>query len=247
VTAVLGYTPGEIEGQSLAALRDLVHPDDQARLIPWDQQWATASDEDHFEIEYRVRHLNGAYRWVHVRERVCTRTDTGVPARILGLATDITAHKQVRDLAGHRHIKRQEIPERLRQFRESLGYTQAEFGRRFGGLNQRQIGSYETGVADPSLDLLLAIHERGYPLSYILGTEREAILDETLHHLTRGYSRQVMIEQLAEVVRGIAVQERETMSRVLRELGLEPTQLTTVQREALEQAARLISRPPEQS
>lgn len=247
VTAVLGYTPGEIEGQSLATLRGLVHPDDQTRFIAWDQQWAKATDEEHFEIEYRVRHLNGAYRWLHVRERVCTRTDMGVPARILGLATDITVHKQVRDLASTRRIRRQEIPERLRQFRESLGYTQAEFGRRFGGLNQRQIGSYETGVADPSLDLLLAIHERGYPLSYILGTEREALLDETLNHLTRGYSRQVMIEQLAEAVRGIAVHERESMARVLHELGLEPTQLTTVQRDALEQAARLIPRPPENS
>ena len=247
VTAVLGYTPAEIEGQSLTALRQFVHEDDHAPLATWDQQWAKATDNDHFEIEYRVRHLNGAYHWLHVRERVCTRTDSGTPARILGLATDITVHKQVRDLASNRRIKRQEIPERLRKFRESLGYTQAEFGRRFGGLNQRQIGSYETGVADPSLDLLLAIQERGYPLSYILGTEREALLDETLNHLTRGYSRQVMIEQLAEVVRGIAAHERETMTRVLHELGLEPTQLTTVQREALEQAARLLTRPPEQS
>jgi PAS domain S-box-containing protein len=247
VTAVLGYTPAEIEGQPLAALRHLVHEDDHARLATWDQQWTKASDDDHFEIEYRIRHLNGAYRWLHVRERVCTRTDTGAPARILGLATDITVHKHVRDLADTRRLKRQDIPERLRKFRESLGYTQAEFGRRFGGLNQRQIGSYETGVADPSLDLLLAIQERGYPLSYILGTEREALLDETLSHLTRGYSRQVMIEQLAEVVRGIATHERETMARVLRELGLEATPLTTAQREALEQAARLLSRPSEQS
>lgn len=242
VTAMLGYTPAEIEGQALTALREFVHPDDQDRLATRDQQIAQATDDAHVVMDYRVRHRNGAYRWLQVRERVCTRTDSGEPARIVGLATDITVHKQVRTLADKHRILRQEIPERLRKFRERLGYTQAEFGRRFGGLNQRQIGSYETGVAEPSLTLLLAIQEHGYPLSSVLGTERDALVDATLHHLTRGHSRHALIEQLAEVVRQLAAQERETMAHVVHELGLEPVPLTTAEREALAHASRLPMR-----
>lgn len=241
ITTVLGYTPADIEGKTIEQLRQLVHEDDTAHFATWDQQFASASDEDRFESQYRIKHHNGAYRWLHVRERICTRTETGAPARILGIASDITATKTIHDLAGRQHLKRKDLPERLRAFREKLGYTQAEFGRIFGGLNQRQIGSYETGAADPSFQLLFALQAHGYPLEYILGPSSPTLLDETLLHLTSGYSQQAIIAQLAEAIQLVAVQQRDAIAHVLGELGLDPTPFTDTERALVERAHEAVT------
>jgi len=241
ITTVLGYTPADIEGKTIEHLRQLVHADDAAQFATWDQQFASASDDDRFESRYRLKHRNGAYRWLHVRERICTRTETGAPARILGIASDITATRSIHELAGRQHLKRKDLPARLRAFREKLGYTQAEFGRIFGGLNQRQIGSYETGAADPSFDLLFALQAHGYPLEYILGPSSPTLLDETLLHLTSGYSQQAVMAQLAEAIQRMAAQQRDAIARVLRELGLDPTPFTDTERALVERAQESVA------
>ena len=49
-----------------------------------------------YEIEYRVRHPDGTYHWIHARG-VCTRDASGRPLRMAGSTTNIDARKTVEE------------------------------------------------------------------------------------------------------------------------------------------------------
>lgn len=71
--------------------RELLHPDDRARVArQWEQ--AAAGDAAH-EIEYRLRRADGSYRWM--LERALRQGDSGTqPEPWLGTVTDIDSLKQ---------------------------------------------------------------------------------------------------------------------------------------------------------
>ena len=79
--------PGETEKR--------VHPDDLAR-------WRAVRDDeaaggaDHHEIEYRMRHKDGSYRWVRTRGVVLRRPD-GTVYRVAGSREDITDRKNAEE------------------------------------------------------------------------------------------------------------------------------------------------------
>ena len=60
----------ELTGQTTAEIEsvgwyDAIHPDDRPRV---DARWATALErEQRYEVEYRLRHRDGRYRWYRVR------------------------------------------------------------------------------------------------------------------------------------------------------------------------------------
>ncbi|MGE5505156.1 MAG: ATP-binding protein [Actinomycetota bacterium] len=68
-----------------------IHPEDKGRVM-------AALDEHldgrtpHFGVEHRIRHSDGGWRWVLVRGAAVTDR-TGVPCRLAGSQTDISAHK----------------------------------------------------------------------------------------------------------------------------------------------------------
>jgi PAS domain S-box-containing protein len=83
--------PGETEKR--------VHPDDHAR-------WRATlhghieGEADHLEMEYRIRHKDGSYRWVRDRG-VALRDASGRAYRIAGSREDITERKQSEEALAH--------------------------------------------------------------------------------------------------------------------------------------------------
>jgi len=76
---------------SLVELMPLIHPEDRDRL---DQALERASKEGiPFECEYRVRMLDGAYRWILGKGKRVVM-EAGKPVRVLGLSLDITERKR---------------------------------------------------------------------------------------------------------------------------------------------------------
>ncbi|MBJ2157977.1 ATP-binding protein [Variovorax sp. IB41] len=79
-------------GTSADVLRHVrLHPDDAPR--------AKAAIDDHLagrthavELEYRVRHAGGEWRWIHARGR-CVRDEAGAALRLFGAATDVSDRK----------------------------------------------------------------------------------------------------------------------------------------------------------
>src|SRR5688572_30919457 len=68
----------------VAMWENFVHPDDRHRLRHIQLQWATLQDHAVREGEYRIRDVNGAYRWFLARETVMSRHDDGTVADVLG-------------------------------------------------------------------------------------------------------------------------------------------------------------------
>ncbi len=92
LTRILGWLPDEI-GEGLEAWAKLRHPDDEKRMASL--AYADyVQDNDHYVLEYRVRHKSGHYVWVLDSGRVF-RDASGKVIRIAGATVDISARKKV--------------------------------------------------------------------------------------------------------------------------------------------------------
>lgn len=94
IAEALGYTVADIQQMGAEVLPNLMHPDDFARLPEYFQQIEIGSDGDIFEIEYRMKHRNGEWRWMLSRDTAFARTESGKLQQIIGTAKDITEVKQ---------------------------------------------------------------------------------------------------------------------------------------------------------
>jgi len=92
---MLGYTLLEISQTGVDFLQSLVHPEDVATVTEHLKRFQKATDSDIFEIEYRIKHKNGDWRWLRSQETVFARNCQGLPYQILGAAEDITERKRV--------------------------------------------------------------------------------------------------------------------------------------------------------
>ncbi len=78
-------------------LQRLVHPDDllalQENLLP-----VIKGNARFYEVQHRVRALNGGWRWILSRAKVTDRSPDGRALRVVGTNADITAGKEVERL-----------------------------------------------------------------------------------------------------------------------------------------------------
>ncbi|MEG4801565.1 PAS domain S-box protein [Microcoleus sp. ARI1-B5] len=96
ISQILGYTVDEIQAMG-PLMSTLMHPEDAIKMPEYLQQVATGREGDIFEIEYRVRHKDGSWRWIVSRDTVFALTADGELKQILGTGTDITESKQAED------------------------------------------------------------------------------------------------------------------------------------------------------
>ncbi|MEE3716334.1 PAS domain S-box protein [Tumidithrix elongata RA019] len=94
IASVLGYTPAEIQAMGSALFANLMHPEDLTRIPDHYQQIEAAQEGEIFEIEYRMRHANGEWRWLYSRDTVFSRDDRGKIKLTIGTAQDISDRKQ---------------------------------------------------------------------------------------------------------------------------------------------------------
>ena len=89
--AMLGYADHELPNDP-TVWDTLLHPDDkQTALRALNDHLAGLTSE--YEVEYRMRHRDGTYRWVLARG-LALRDANGVPQRMAGSHSDITLRKQ---------------------------------------------------------------------------------------------------------------------------------------------------------
>lgn len=89
VEAVLGYSLAELQANPYL-WNQSIHPDDRPRV---QAVIAAFKQGTHFDLEYRVKDRWGHWRWL--RDRSIQRRVIGDEVIIDGLASDITAHKQI--------------------------------------------------------------------------------------------------------------------------------------------------------
>ncbi len=96
-----GYTIEETQAMGSEIIQ-IFHPDDLSCIAANHDAWRDASNG---EIEYRLRDKEGAWHWLISRETPFTRDESGQVRQILGIAHDITEHKQAETLlSGQKHV-----------------------------------------------------------------------------------------------------------------------------------------------
>jgi PAS domain S-box-containing protein len=86
----LGYPPGSWM-PSLEEWRNRIHPEDLERVLA-----ATAHHpgSERVELEYRLRHRDGSWRWMFDRSRVVEWDDNGQPLRAVGTLLDVSERRR---------------------------------------------------------------------------------------------------------------------------------------------------------
>ncbi|MFO1410311.1 MAG: PAS domain-containing protein [Steroidobacteraceae bacterium] len=89
VRGMLGHAPEP----AVVDIESQLHPDDFAIARAGGQELARGLTSE-LEVEFRMLHRDGQYRWMLNRGRVAERDASGQPTHLIGTVTDITARKQ---------------------------------------------------------------------------------------------------------------------------------------------------------
>ncbi|KAA3615349.1 MAG: PAS domain S-box protein [Calditrichaeota bacterium] len=93
---LLGYSRAEIRAMGDNILSRLMHPADfDYYLEKTFPRYQNAGDGELIEHEYRVKHKDGTWRWLHSKESIFMRQQDGTPQRIFGISGDVTQRKHV--------------------------------------------------------------------------------------------------------------------------------------------------------
>lgn len=88
---MLGYERKEVRGSPKDAL-DLIHPEDKDHVWEYAQQYLNGELSE-FSIEFRMKHANGRWVWIHSRAKA-SFDKRGKAHRLVGAHTDISVAKR---------------------------------------------------------------------------------------------------------------------------------------------------------
>ncbi len=112
----LGYSSLEIVSMGGDLFPSLWHPDEVDGITENRKRFQDATDTDIVELEFRMRHQEGEWRWFRSRETVFARTPDGLPNQILGSAEDITDRKRMETALGEMERRFRAIFDQTFQF-----------------------------------------------------------------------------------------------------------------------------------
>lgn len=118
----MGYTADEIQGLGAEFLPRICHPEDLPKLQTYFQAFEAMKDGDVAQIEYRMKHKDGKWRWMLSNDTVFDRGPSGSVVRMLGAATDITARKSAEDMIAAEKNAADDANEELRAFAYSMSH-----------------------------------------------------------------------------------------------------------------------------
>jgi PAS domain S-box-containing protein len=162
---MLGYSAEEIE-PNFHEWERLLHPDDRARVQGILRAYLEGALPQ-YEVEARMRHKDGTYRWILARGAALRDAD-GRPYRMAGSHTDITARKEAEAKLFEQNRLLEELVKSERAAHDALKQAQ---GHMVQTAKLAGLGEMVAGVA----------HEINNPLSFV--SNNIAVLQRDLQDL----------------------------------------------------------------
>jgi PAS domain S-box-containing protein len=94
---MLGYEPNEI-APGIQQWLSMIHADDLAPTMALMQEQRDTGGD--FRAEYRMRHKDGSWRWIHCFGRAASNPDPNAPKRMAGVHLDVTERREA-ELRSH--------------------------------------------------------------------------------------------------------------------------------------------------
>ena len=91
----------------------ILHPDDVEVVTKHHACFANAPDNATYDVEFRMKHSSGEWRWLRSRDTLFARSKEGTGKQILGICEDITEHKKAEE---HRKV----LERRVNDYSEHL-------------------------------------------------------------------------------------------------------------------------------
>lgn len=146
---VLGYLPDDIieEGSAITSL--LYHPDD-LHLLPQRRQSKKIFQQVDSMIQYecRLRHKDGDYRWLLIREIVFKTSEDGSITQIIGAALDINKRKEMEKTILQNSLQLQQSNTSLEEFAYVASHDLKEPLRKISTFGDRLVASQMDKMSD---------------------------------------------------------------------------------------------------
>ncbi len=202
VSSLLGYQPEDFVSGGIEFVTSLVHPDDLKHVLEKNKaalskanisQPFLTGNEPIVSFEYRVRHSNGRWVWVHTQGSVYSRNTRGKVDKIMNISIDITERKNAE--------------EKLLKFSKELEHRVAQNAERLElAMEASKIGIWEWNIENGDL-----IWSPEMLRLYGMNPKKDIITYEkfmaALHVDDRG-KKQKLLMQAAETGRPYQVEHR---------------------------------------
>lgn len=97
VRNIMGYQLEDLPVTDGSILQALAHEEDRDEVSRQREQLTHLADGQAIEFDYRIRHMDGSWRWVHAQESIFARSADGTPLQVLGVALDVTRRREAED------------------------------------------------------------------------------------------------------------------------------------------------------
>jgi PAS domain S-box-containing protein len=157
---LLGYEPQRALEEGVAFFIQLVHPDDLAQIMEKNAEALKAANETHpgngtheaiAEFQYRMKHINGEYRWFHTFGTVFDRNKDNQVEHVLNISLDITERIKIEQALEQRTIELQQSNANLEEFAFVASHDLKEPLRKISTFSDRLLRSQRESITPDGL------------------------------------------------------------------------------------------------
>ena len=198
ITTFLGYNKQQIQALGSKIMEQIIHPEDMPSVLKHHETMRTIPDNQMCEFSYRVKHMDGSWRWLCSRELPFSRSSDGNVKRILGIAEDITEKKESEKI-------KFKLEEQLRQAQkmESVGRLAGGVAHDFNNMLSVILGRTEMALEEM---------DRSHPLYFDL----KEILDAARR--SAGVTRQLLAFARKQTIAPKVIDLNKTVKGILKML-----------------------------